>query len=172
MSRSRVHRRALAALAALACAGLGACGGGGSSSSQGAGGAQSSPAGGTARTIPGQIDRMPVGFFPPAVLKPVNAWRTASRTGFIEVDAGSLASNRATGVLGIFRGKAAGSKQRATLLKVLGSGRLRIVGAPLGVKAEGHAGGRSGAVKFEGTRGVQGTLRLQNDEIQLRPLRG
>ena len=171
MTASRRERLTLAGLAAVAGAGLAACGGG-TGSSTGGGGALSSPASGTAHAIPGQIDRNPQGFFPPAVLRPVNAWRTSDRNRFVEVDAGTLAENRAVGVVGIFRGKAAGSKQAANLLKVLGSGPLRIVSAPLGAKAEAIAGGRSGTIRFVGARGVQGTLHLRNDEITLSPRNG
>ena len=67
---SRRQRLMLAGLAAVAGAGLAACGGG-TGASIGAGRALAGARrAGTGHAIPGQIDPKPQGFFPPAVLRP------------------------------------------------------------------------------------------------------
>ena len=89
---------------------------------------------------------------------------------FTEVDAGASGVDHTVGVLGIFRGRTAGGTQNGTLLKVIGSGPLRIVDAPLGKRA-GRVQG-SAEIRFVGGTGVRGTLRLRDDTIALGPPAG
>jgi hypothetical protein len=120
------------------------------------------------KTIPGQIDPNPQGFFPRDVINPlVNAWRTSSSRRFTEVDAGAEQVDHTVGVLGIFRGRSRGGAQRGTLVKVIGSGPLRIVAAPLGTSATAAQG--DARIRFVGATGIHGTLSLSDDKVQLHP---
>jgi hypothetical protein len=171
--------RALVALGVAAT--LAGCGsGGGASSSRSASSAPSKPAPAGAgetgghpmtRSLPARIDRRPQGFVSTELLSPlVNAWRTADGHGFTEVDAGALYSDRSIGVFAIFRHDFTGVDQSADLVKVLGSGPLRISAAPQGGGVETSAQ-RDGRIDFVGARGVRGTLSLRDDSVSIQPPR-
>jgi hypothetical protein len=120
-------------------------------------------------TLPARIDRRPQGFISSEAVWPlVNAWRTADRHGFIEVDAGALSYDRSIGVFAIFRHDFTGVDQSADLVKVLGSGPLRITDAPQGNRVE-TAAQHDGRIDFTGARGVRGTLSLRDDSVSLQP---
>jgi hypothetical protein len=152
--RSAERARRAGALVALGvAAALAGCGSGGAASSGGS--ASSAPsrlapasagqAAGHAmtRSLPARIDRRPQGFVSTELLSPlVNAWRTADRHGFIEVDAGALSSDRSIGVFAIFRHDFTGVDQSANLVKVLGSG-----GAADHRRAAGRRGRNLGAAR-------------------------
>ena len=167
-------RPAFGGLAAVACAALAACGssGGGGNGTTASTKVERKPSSrvfeGQAASIPGQIDPNPQGFFPRDILAPlVNAWRASTPQRFTEVDAGASQVDHTVGVLGIFRGRTGGGTQRGTLVKVIGSGPLRIIGAPLGKGA-----GRTQVdadIHFAGSAGIRGTLRLSDDKIVLAP---
>jgi hypothetical protein len=176
--RARLARALVALGVAAALAGCGS--GGAASTGRSASSAPARPApaspGRTAghamtRSLPARIDRRPQGFISTELLSPlVNAWRTADRHGFIEVDAGALSSDRSIGVFAIFRHDFTGVDQSADLVKVLGSGPLRITAAPQGGGVETSAQ-RDGRIDFVGARGVRGTLSLRDDSVSIQPLR-
>jgi len=177
--RSASLARVLVALGVAAA--LAGCGSGGSASSPGS--ASSTTAGrapasagkisaehAMTGSVPARIDRRPQGFISSEAVWPlVNAWRTADRHGFIEVDAGALSYDRSIGVFAIFRHDFTGVDQSADLVKVLGAGPLRITDAPQGDRVE-TAAQRDGRIDFTGARGVRGTLSLRDDSVSLQPL--
>ena len=101
-------------------------------------------------------------------LRPQNAWRTSNHQRFTEVDAGVLSRDSSIGAFFIFRHEFVHASQRADLVKVLGSGALRITQAPQGAGAETSAQ-RNGLLSFVGARGVRGTLDLSDDTVTLKP---
>jgi hypothetical protein len=169
-------RRTLAGgVALVACAAVAACGsgggGGGGTASTGGNRAAHPTVAARGASIPGQIDPSPQGFFPRVVLNPIlNAWRTSSARRFTEVDAGAYQDDRTVGVLGIFRGRSTGGAQSGNLIKVIGSGPLRIVGAPLGSSAAAQQG--DARIHFAGAHGIRGVLRLRDDKVVLQPPAG
>lgn len=120
------------------------------------------------RDLPAEIDQDPQGFPSARLMRPVNAWRTSSHENFTEVEAGALADDSSVGAFFIFRHQFAHARQRADLVKVIGSGALHITEAPLGSKVEAQAQ-RSGKISFVGSEGVRGTLDLSDDTVTLKP---
>lgn len=158
-----MRARGRAALVALAC----------SAAMLGCSGAQTSTSVDSnrelAKGIPAEIDQNPDGFVSRDVVDPlVNAWRTAGTTTFTQVDAGALTGERSTGALAVFRYDFVDVTQDVDLVKVLGSGSLRITGAPTGEAVEDSAQ-RDGTIEFLGKTGVRGTLDLRDDSVALRP---
>ena len=156
-------RRIAAALVLVAA--LGGCGSGSGS------GTSASHLGGhhMTQSIPAHIDRRPQGFFSSDLVRPVtDAWRAADRRRFTEVDAGALAADHSVGVLAVFRHRFVRARQRGDVLKVIGSGPLRITRAPHGAAAV-TAAQRRGSLRFVGAAGVRGTLHLRDDSVTLRP---
>ena len=123
------------------------------------------------KPIPAQIDRRPQGFFSSDLVRPLtDAWRAADRRRFTEVDAGAFAPDRSVGVLAIFRHQFVRVRQHVDLVKVIGSGPLRITGGPRGEGAATPAQ-RRGSLRFVGAAGVRGELHLRDDTVTLRPAR-
>jgi hypothetical protein len=120
------------------------------------------------QAMPAAIDAKPQSFASADLLRPSNAWRTSSTQHFTEVDAGALAHDSSIGALFIFRHEYARARQEVELLKVIGSGALRITKAPEGAKVETSAQ-QNGEIAFVGSRGVRGTLHLENDTVSLTP---
>jgi hypothetical protein len=121
------------------------------------------------KTLPAQIDNQPQTFASATALRPVtNAWRTSTHRSFTQVEAGAAGVDRSVGVLVVFRHDFPSARQSSNVLKVIGSGPLRITKAPLGRGAEASAQ-RNGTISFEGARGVRGELHLANDTISLSP---
>jgi hypothetical protein len=150
---------------------LAACGSGGGGSTASGGGNQATGQL-MSQTIPAQIDRRPHGFSSSDLVQPVvNAWRTSSRRQLTQVDAGALATDHSIGVLAVFRHQFTKARQSSDLVKVIGSGPLRITHAPQGHGVEAAAQ-RTGDIGFVGARGVRGTLHLRNDTISLLPPSG
>lgn len=163
-----VRALALVAMGAVAL-GLVACGSGGDDESGGATTTAHQIAGHTMQeTVPAAIDPHPQGFASSDLLHPVNAWRTSSHQRFTEVDAGVLARDSSIGAFFIFRHQFVHASQRVDLVKVIGSGPLRITHAPQGAAVEASAQ-RNGKLSFVGARGVRGTLDLSDDTVTLRP---
>lgn len=155
--------------AVCAAAALAACGSSGGGSSTASKHGRSQPTGHTMeQTAPAAIDPKPQSFASADLLRPSNAWRTSSTQRFTEVDAGALAHDSSIGALFIFRHEYARARQEVELLKVIGSGALRITKAPEGAKVEASAQ-ENGEIAFVGSRGVRGTLHLENDTISLSP---
>ena len=86
---------------------------------------------------------------------------------FTQVEAGSVAGNDSIGALAIFRHSFKNAGQDASLVKVIGSGPLKITSAPTGQGVEVSAQ-RSGKIEFSSERGATGTLDLSNDSVTLR----
>jgi hypothetical protein len=146
---------------------LAACGSGGGGSTAPAG--QHATGHLMSQTIPAQIDRRPHGFTSSDLVQPVvNAWRTSSRSQLTQVDAGAMAADHSIGVLAIFRNEFTRARQTSNLVKVIGSGPLRITRAPQGHGLEAAAQ-RNGDIQFVGARGVRGTLHLRDDTVSLQP---
>lgn len=120
------------------------------------------------KTLPGEIDQNPQGFASVRLMRPLNAWRTSSHKNFTEVDAGAATDESSVGILFIFRHEFANARQRAEVVKVIGSGALRITQAPLGSKVETQAQ-RNGKISFVGSQGVRGALDLSDDTVTLQP---
>ena len=115
--------------------------------------------------VPAQIDPRPHAFVSLDVLRPVtNAWRAGSHERFTEVDAGAVAGDRARGAFAIFRHDFLAFTQDVTIVKVPGSGPVRITEAPTGARVSESAQ-RDGKIEFAGARGVRGTLDLSDDTI-------
>lgn len=118
-------------------------------------------------SIPAQIDPRPQTFISSAVQSPVtNAWRAGSHADFTEISAGSLAGDRSTGALVIFRHDYLTATQDVNVVEVDGSGPLRITDAPLGHGVEESAQ-NDGGINFAGSGGVRGTLHLSDDSVTL-----
>jgi hypothetical protein len=169
--RPRALRGPCTLAAFVASVALAACGsGGGGSTTPGTGHQATGHL--MSQTIPAQIDRRPHGFSSADLIKPVvNGWRTSSRRQLTQVDAGALAADRSIGVLAVFRHQFATARQSSDLVKVIGSGPLRITRAPQGHGVEAVAQ-RTGEIGFVGARGVRGTLHLRDDTISLLPPSG
>jgi hypothetical protein len=160
-------RRVGALVLLLAALALAACGG------DGDGKGNEGAAGGhlMKKTLPAEIDNHPQTFASATVLHPVtNVWRTSSHRNFTQVEAGAGGTDSSVGALLIFRHDFPSARQRSNVLKVIGSGPLRITKAPLGRGVESSAQ-RSGTIEFEGARGVRGELHLESDTIRLFPPR-
>ena len=156
---------------AAAALGLACYGCGGNTGSEGKGAAGRQIAGHVMQeTVPAAIDPHPQGFASADLLHPVNAWRTSNHQRFTEVDAGVVPRDRSIGAFFIFRHDFVHASQRVDLVKVLGSGPLRITRAPQGAAVETSAQ-RNGRLSFVGTRGVGGTLDLSDDTVTLKPAR-
>jgi hypothetical protein len=124
-----------------------------------------------AKTIPAQIDARPHGFTSTDQVRPVvNAWRVSSAQNLTEVDAGATAGDRSVGAFVIFRHDFSNADQDVNLVKVIGSGPLRITGAPRGPGAE-ESGQQKGVIDFVGQAGVSGALHLSDDTVTLDPPR-
>lgn len=145
--------------------GLGACGG----DEKGDGGGDSAAGHVMKKTLPAEIDEHPQTFSSAETLQPVqNAWRTSSHRRFTQVEAGAVGSDRSTGALVVFRHEFVNAHQSSAIVKVIGSGPLRITHAPMGRKVEESAQ-RSGTIGFVGARGVRGELDLRDDQVTLSP---
>lgn len=117
--------------------------------------------------VPAQIVDSPQGYVSSANIQPFeNAWRVASSKSYTEIDAGALASDETTGVMTIFRQDFDAVNQQVELIKVLGSGPLKISKAPEGKGVEESAQ-ESGKIEFVGENGVKGTLDLSDDSVTL-----
>jgi hypothetical protein len=115
--------------------------------------------------VPAKLDPRPQAFVSLDVLRPVtNAWRAGSHKQLTEVDAGALAADRTTGAFAILRHDFLAATQGVTLVKVQGSGPVRITKAPTGERAVASAQ-RDGEIEFAGARGMRGTLDLSDDTI-------
>lgn len=124
-----------------------------------------------AETVPARIDQSPHGFASSDQVRPlVNAWRVSSPQNLTEVDAGATADDRSVGALVIFRNDFLHAKQDVHLVKVIGSGPLRITGAPRGPSAAA-SGQKDGVIDFVGRAGVSGVLHLSDDTVTLNPPR-
>jgi hypothetical protein len=123
------------------------------------------------KTLPAEIDNHPQTFASATVLHPVtNVWRTSSHRTFTQVEAGAAGADSSVGALLIFRHDFPSARQRSNVVKVIGSGPLRITHAPLGRGVEASAQ-RTGTIEFEGARGVRGELHLKGDTVSLLPPR-
>jgi hypothetical protein len=160
-------RTAASLVLLLAALALAACGGDGDKKDD------SATAGGhlMKKTLPAEIDNHSQTFASATVLHPVtNVWRTSSHRNFTQVEAGAAGADSSVGALLIFRHDFPSARQRSNVLKVIGSGPLRITKAPLGRGVEASAQ-RNGTIAFEGARGVRGELHLKDDTVSLLPPR-
>jgi hypothetical protein len=171
LSRRRRAVHGLCSLVALAASvALAACGSGGGGPM--APGQNHATGHLMSQTIPARIVRQPNGFSSADLVHPVmNAWRTASRRQLTQVDAGAMAADHSIGVLMVFRNQFPKAHQSSDLVKVIGSGPLRITHAPRGHGVEAAAQ-RTGDIQFVGARGVRGTLHLRDDTVSLLPPSG
>ena len=164
MTVQRHRRRRMAILLGTiwAAGTLAACGSGGD-------GSTSSGAGSHAiqQTLPAEIVSQSQTFSSGDQLRPVNEWHTSSHRRFTQVEAGAITGESSVGSFVIFRYQFRSARQTARIVKVVGSGPLRITGGPEGARVEASAQ-RNGDIEFTGSAGVRGTLHLADDTVTLR----
>ena len=118
-------------------------------------------------TTPAHLVSSPEGFFSTSVIYPLaNEWVAASHRRFVAVDAGSDPLDPSTGVLGIFRQNYVRVTQTQRVVRVPRAGALELTGAPLG-RARAALSRRPTRLRFEGTRGIGGTLDLFDGSVRL-----
>jgi hypothetical protein len=122
-------------------------------------------------TIPAHITREAPGpYISSDFMYPFNnGWVAQTHRKFTAVDAGGQTNDRSGGAFAIFRDDMFHGKQTVDFVRVDGSGPVRIIDAPEGGGAVKSWAQRRGRLKFRGTRGVTGTLRLRDDSIRLNP---
>jgi hypothetical protein len=94
----------------------------------------------------------------------VDAWGTETRRRLTAVQAGADPDNPSVGVLGIFRQDFVAVRQTRRVVRVPGTGPLRIVDAPRGDGVKRLAQ-RHGKIEFRGRDGTTGSLDLEDESI-------
>jgi hypothetical protein len=131
------------------------------------GGKGSSPSEPETKSSPAEIISSPPSFLGSESVRPIsNGWRTSNTRRFTQVEAGALPSDHSIGALAIFRYSFKTASQDANLVKVIGSGALKITHAPTGAGVESTAQ-RNGKIEFSSENGARGRLDLRNDSIHL-----
>lgn len=127
----------------------------------------SSPSEPETKSSPAEIVSSPQSFLGSESLQPIsNAWRTSNARRFTQVEAGALPSDDSVGALAIFRYSFKNATQDADLVKVIGSGALKITHAPTGSGVESTSQ-HNGKIEFSSEYGARGRLDLSNDSIHL-----
>lgn len=127
----------------------------------------SSPSEPEMKSSPAELVSSPPSLLGSESVKPIsNAWRTSNARRLTQVEAGALPGDDSVGALAIFRYSFKSAAQDADLVKVIGSGALKITHAPAGSGVESTAQ-RSGKIEFSSKNGARGTLNLSDDSIRL-----
>jgi hypothetical protein len=119
------------------------------------------------KSIPAGLVSSPQSFLGSESLGPINnAWRTSDARRFTQVEAGGVPGGDSVGALAIFRYSFKNAIQDASIVKVIGSGSLKITHAPTGSGVESRSQ-RSGKIEFSSENGARGRLDLSDDSIHL-----
>lgn len=118
-------------------------------------------------TIPAHIyDHPEDAICPTSVQWPLTTgWEVASHTRYTIVLAGGYAPDSDDGAFCIFRQNLVTSVQGSDLVRVKGTGPVRITRAPEGFKVRRSAQ-RKGRIYFTSRRHIHGVLRLRNDTVR------
>jgi hypothetical protein len=120
------------------------------------------------QTYPARIIGDPDPFCSSDTLSPlVNGWSVSNHRRFTAVQAGGNMYDDAEGVFCIFRQNFIAVTQRVKVVRVDGAGELKIIDAPAGRGRVQTRAQKRGRLRFRGTNGVTGTLRLRNDTVIL-----
>jgi hypothetical protein len=137
-------------------------------SSRGAKGGDRAAVGGPMTgTIPAHLVPSPEPFFSTSLIHPItNSWVAADHRRFVAVEAGADPVHPSTGVLGVFRQNYVRVSQSQRIVKVPGSGTLRLSAAPEG-SGKAALSAPAAAVRFTGARGVNGALDLMTGRVSV-----
>jgi hypothetical protein len=128
-------------------------------------GGTAAPGGPMTEGIPAHLVPSAEPFFSTSLVYPTtNSWVASDHRRFVAVEAGADPVHPTTGVLGIFRQNYVRVRQSQRIVKVPGSGTLRLADAPQG-SGKAALGTSAAAVRFTGERGIGGTLDLRSGRV-------
>jgi hypothetical protein len=117
---------------------------------------------------PAHVEPRPDGFFSTSQIYPLrNEWVVSDRRRFVAVDAGADPLDPSTGVIGIFRQNYVDVTQSQRLVRVPGTGALKITRTPIRGTRSVLSKRDGPELGFTGDSGVSGTIDLRDATVEV-----